>query len=59
VATTGGLRRLDVPLIRAGVAPDGEPLAGARDRLATVLHSLPWEALALSKGEAALAVRRG
>jgi len=58
VATTDGLRRLDVALIRAGVAPDGEPIATARDRLATVLHSLPWEALALSKGEAALAVRR-
>ena len=52
VATTDGLRRLDVALIRAGVAPGGEPLTVARDRLATVLHSLPWEALALSKGEA-------
>ena len=58
VATTDGLRRLDVALIRAGVAPGGEPLTVARDRLATVLHSLPWEALALSKGEPALAVRR-
>jgi nicotinate phosphoribosyltransferase len=54
------VRRVDVPLVRAGArtAAADEPLDVSRRRLAGVLGTLPWEALALSKGEAALAVRR-
>ena len=55
-----GLRRLDVPLVRGGRrAPAGdEPLATARARWQSVVRTLPWEGLALSRGEPVLAVRR-
>ena len=58
--TESHARRVDVPLLRVGERTEagGEDLAAARNRLAAVLGTLPWEALALSKGEAALAVRR-
>ena len=51
--TESHARRVDVPLLRVGqrTAAGGEDLDAARDRLAAVLGTLPWEALALSKGE--------
>ncbi len=55
-----GVRRIDQPLIRGGeiTAAGRRNLDGARQQLARSLRSLPWEGLALSKGEPALTVHR-
>lgn len=60
LAADAHLRRVDEPLVRAGLTTPRatEPLTVARQRLRTVLGSLPWEGLALSHGEPALTVRR-
>ncbi|MFT3854391.1 MAG: nicotinate phosphoribosyltransferase [Ilumatobacteraceae bacterium] len=54
------LRRLDVPLVRGGALTEAgaESLPVSRDRLAAVLGTLPWEGLALSRGDPVLTVRR-
>jgi nicotinate phosphoribosyltransferase len=50
-----GDRPLQVPLVRGGVRVDGLPtLDDAREHLRRVRVSLPWEGLALSKGEPAI-----
>ena len=49
-------RLLQVPLVRAGKRVDHGTLADARDRLAAVLRTVPWEGLKLSRGEPALPV---
>ena len=59
-ATEPGLtaRELMVPLVRDGRAVPGLPsLADSRAHHSAAMVSLPWEGLALSEGEAALAVR--
>jgi nicotinate phosphoribosyltransferase len=49
---------LTVPLMRDGAVVDGLPtLDESRDHLARRLVTLPWEGLALSRGEPALSVR--
>ncbi|WP_109773492.1 nicotinate phosphoribosyltransferase [Quadrisphaera granulorum] len=56
-----GDRPLQVPLVRAGerVGPpsSGAGLRAAREHLAGVLVTLPWEGLALSKGDPAVPTR--
>ena len=51
-------RVVTVPLMRRGEVVTDTGLAGARDRVADGLRSLPWEGLALSHGEPAVATRR-
>jgi nicotinate phosphoribosyltransferase len=51
---------LTVPLVRGGdVVTDtgATALAAARDRVASGLHSLPWEGLKLAHGEPAIPTR--
>jgi nicotinate phosphoribosyltransferase len=56
-APAGEGRHLTVPLARGGV-PVAEPdLAAARARVADGLRSLPWDGLALSRGEPAIPTR--
>jgi nicotinate phosphoribosyltransferase len=43
-----------VALVRDGRPVDVPSLAESRDHLAEVLTTLPWEGLALSKGDAAV-----
>ncbi|MEO5900735.1 MAG: nicotinate phosphoribosyltransferase [Ilumatobacteraceae bacterium] len=52
-------RRIDVPLMRGGelTAEGRVGLDTGRARLVAALRSLPWEGLALSRGDPALAVR--
>jgi nicotinate phosphoribosyltransferase len=53
-------RMLTVPLVRGGdVVTDtgATALAAARDRVASGLHSLPWEGLKLAHGEPAIPTR--
>jgi nicotinate phosphoribosyltransferase len=53
-------RVLTVPLVRGGdVVTDtgATALAAARDRVASGLHSLPWEGLKLAHGEPAIPTR--
>ena len=59
VAGQPGLRRIDVPLIRGGrrTAEGRATLGAGRSLLSTTLRSLPWEGLALSRGEPALPTR--
>jgi nicotinate phosphoribosyltransferase len=56
-----GDRPLQVPLVRrgerVGPASSGEGLSAAREHLGEVLVSLPWEGLALSKGDPAVPTR--
>ncbi|MGQ7297569.1 nicotinate phosphoribosyltransferase [Quadrisphaera sp. KR29] len=56
-----GDRALQVPLVRGGQrvgpASSGDGLAAAREHLGEVLVSLPWEGLALSKGDPAVPTR--
>ena len=49
-----GDRRLQVALVRDGRPVDVLSLADSRDHLAHVLTTLPWEGLALSKGDPAI-----
>ena len=49
-----GDRRLQVALVRDGRPVDVPSLADSRDHLAHVLTTLPWEGLALSKGDPAI-----
>nr|WP_254849164.1 nicotinate phosphoribosyltransferase [Mycobacterium sp. GA-1841] len=55
------VRPLTVPLVTGGVPVDGHDpataLAAARERVATGLHSLPWDGLKLSRGEPAIPTR--
>lgn len=53
---TGG-RVLTVPLVRAGEVVADTGLDAARARVADGLRSLPWEGLALSRGEPAIPTR--
>lgn len=53
-------RLLTVPLVRGGEVVTGTgatALAAARDRVASGLHSLPWEGLKLAHGEPAIPTR--
>lgn len=50
-------RPLIVPLVRAGEPVARPDLAAARDRVAAGLKSLPWDGLALSRGEPAIPTR--
>ncbi|WP_264052023.1 MULTISPECIES: nicotinate phosphoribosyltransferase [Mycolicibacterium] len=54
-------RQLSVPLVKGGRPVDdtdaADKLAAARDRVAAGLHSLPWDGLKLSRGEAAIPTR--
>jgi len=56
-----GDRPLQVPLVRAGErvgpASHGADLAAAREHLQEVLVTMPWEGLALSRGEPAIPTR--
>ena len=45
------------PLIRAGESVTDADLESARERVAAGLHSLPWDGLALSRGEPAIPTR--
>lgn len=49
-----GDRALQVPLVRAGELLDVPPLEQSRAHLQQVLSTLPWQALALSRGEPAI-----
>lgn len=49
-----GDRALQVPYVRRGEPAELPSLARSRDHLAHVLTTLPWEGLALSKGEPAI-----
>jgi len=51
-------RLLTVPLVRAGKVLAAPNLAAARDLVARGLRSLPWEGLALSRGEPAIPTRQ-
>lgn len=51
-------RVLTVPLMRAGEVLAHADLAAARDLVARGLGSLPWEGLALSRGEPAIPTRQ-
>jgi nicotinate phosphoribosyltransferase len=53
-AAREGDRALQVALVREGQPVDGTSLSDSRDHLAHVLTTLPWEGLALSKGEPAI-----
>ncbi len=48
---------LATPLIRGGESVTDADLSSARDRVAAGLHSLPWDGLALSRGEPAIPTR--
>lgn len=50
-------RVLTGPLVRAGEVLAAPDLGAARAQVAAGLHSLPWEGLALSHGEPAIATR--
>ncbi|MGI9126025.1 MAG: nicotinate phosphoribosyltransferase, partial [Mycobacterium sp.] len=52
------LRRLTVPLVRDGELLAAPDLGAARDLVASGLHSLPWEGLALSHGDPAIPTRQ-
>ena len=54
---TGG-RLLTTPLVRAGEVLAAPDLTAARDLAARGLRSLPWEGLALSRGEPAIPTRQ-
>lgn len=59
-AVDGPARALSVALVRGGdvvVATGAEALAAVRDRVASGLHSLPWEGLNLAHGEPAIPTR--
>jgi nicotinate phosphoribosyltransferase len=51
-------RLLTVPLVRAGEVVARADLTAARDLAARGLRSLPWEGLALSRGEPAIPTRQ-
>ena len=51
-------RTVTVPLVRAGEVTAGSDLQSARDLVASGLRSLPWEGLALSRGEPAIRTRQ-
>ena len=51
-------RPLTVPLVRAGKVLAAPSLDAARDLVARGLRSLPWEGLALSRGEPAIPTRQ-
>jgi nicotinate phosphoribosyltransferase len=51
-------RLLTVPLVRGGEVLAAPDLDVARDLVARGLHSLPWEGLALSRGEPAIPTRQ-
>lgn len=56
----GPARALTVPLVQHGellVSTGAPALAAARDRVASGLHSLPWEGLKLAHGEPAIPTR--
>ena len=59
LAADVGMRRIDVALISSGTRTvDGAAtLESSRDRLRDTLRTLPWEGLALSRGEPALPTR--
>nr|WP_308192229.1 nicotinate phosphoribosyltransferase [Mycobacterium sp. MYCO198283] len=50
-------RELTVPLVRGGEPVADTDLAAARARVAAGLRSLPWDGLALSRGEPAIPTR--
>ncbi|MGE5697160.1 MAG: nicotinate phosphoribosyltransferase [Candidatus Sericytochromatia bacterium] len=50
-------RQLTVPLLRNGESVADDDLAAARKRVAAGLRSLPWDGLALSRGEPAIPTR--
>jgi nicotinate phosphoribosyltransferase len=54
---TGG-RPLTTPLVRAGEVLAAPDLNAARELAARGLGSLPWEGLALSRGEPAIPTRQ-
>jgi nicotinate phosphoribosyltransferase len=51
-------RTVTVPLVRAGEMTAHSDLQSARDLVASGLRSLPWEGLALSRGEPAIRTRQ-
>ncbi|MCI4675069.1 nicotinate phosphoribosyltransferase [Candidatus Mycolicibacterium alkanivorans] len=51
-------RLLTVPLVRGGRLLATPDLTAARERVVAGLHSLPWEGLALSRGEPAIPTRQ-
>ena len=51
-------RTVTVPLVRAGEVTARSDLQSARDLVASGLRSLPWEGLALSRGEPAIRTRQ-
>jgi nicotinate phosphoribosyltransferase len=51
-------RTVTVPLVRAGEVTAHPDLQSARDLVASGLRSLPWEGLALSRGEPAIRTRQ-
>jgi len=53
-----GSRTVTVPLVRAGEVTARSDLQSARDLVASGLRSLPWEGLALSRGEPAIRIRQ-
>jgi nicotinate phosphoribosyltransferase len=57
-APPAGERLLTVPLVRAGEVLAAPDLAAARELVARGLRSLPWEGLALSRGEPAIPTRQ-
>ena len=57
-APPAGERLLTVPLVRAGEVLAVPDLAAARELVARGLRSLPWEGLALSRGEPAIPTRQ-
>ena len=57
-APPDGARLLTVPLVRAGKVLAAPDLAAARELVAHGLGSLPWEGLALSRGEPAIPTRQ-
>ncbi|MCU1393769.1 MAG: nicotinate phosphoribosyltransferase [Ilumatobacteraceae bacterium] len=59
LASDAGMRRVDVSLIVGGMRTDAgsATLVSGRTRLRETLRTLPWEGLALSRGEPALATR--
>jgi nicotinate phosphoribosyltransferase len=50
-------RELSVPLVRDGAPVAPFDMAAARARVADGLHSLPWDGLKLSRGDAAIPTR--
>lgn len=59
LAEDPGMRRIDVPLVTAGVRTSygRVTLEDSRNRLGDTIRTLPWEGLALSHGEPALPTR--